>query len=267
MKELSIEDLEDTKNCFFHFAPRKVLHSIEQQGLVASIGGASKIVGEQEKRVYLSRGIKGVLAIKNSFIYKLSQISIREIPQEYRPYFGYDSYDSDERIPREDIYRAYADRMKDEVYLLVDAQEGVDYKEEDIKRSFSGSQHDIKGKPNHDIDPEKLSILTTPGGQSAYDVVKGFYEIMLERYKDNPNIVNEMNISLYEMFEYVEHGRLQEEPVEDIGRQVVDRYKEPETVEVEQYDEEMYEVMKQMYGAEMAEKYKASFQTSEQGER
>lgn len=267
MEEVRVEDLENTQDCFFHFAPKKVLQSIEQQGLVASIGGASKVIDEQEKRVYLSKGIKGALAIKNSFIYKLSQMSIREIPEEYRPYFGYASFDSDERIPREDVFKAYAERMKEEVYLLVDAKEGEDFYEEDINQSLSGVSHDIKGKPNHDIEPEKLRLLTTPEGSSAYDVVKRFYEIVLEFHKDNPNLVNEMNYSLYEMFEYVEHGRLQEVPVEQIGRQVVERYKEPETVEIEQYDQGMYESMKEMFGVEMAEKYRASTQTAEQGER
>ena len=58
-------------NAYFHFTEKGNLKSIAQNGLKAQIGDASKLV-DDKSRVCFSQGVKGILGIKNSFIFFLS---------------------------------------------------------------------------------------------------------------------------------------------------------------------------------------------------
>ena len=62
----------------------------------------------------------------NSFIYVMKRCSICNIPIGYRQYFKIKDFTSKEKLTENEIYEAYIKKMKDEVYLQVDAQEGVD---------------------------------------------------------------------------------------------------------------------------------------------
>ena len=80
MKNVKIEEI-NLKNSLFHFSQKHNIESIEQNGLVAQIGDASQYVDERAARVYLSEGYRGILAIKNSFLYKMLDMRICDIPE------------------------------------------------------------------------------------------------------------------------------------------------------------------------------------------
>lgn len=199
MNSINIENI-DLNDSFFHFTLKDNLNSIEENGLVAQVGDASELVGDKP-RVCLSRGVKGILGIKNSFIYKFKGLRICDIPEGYKKYFSISDFTSTEHLDPEMIYDAMEKRFRDEVYLKVDAKEGEDFLPEE---SFGlSSKFDIKGKENHNIDETKLSILTSPKGNSAMDVVQYLYSRLLENNPGKENIIREMNSELVGMLEYI----------------------------------------------------------------
>ena len=56
----------------------------------------------------------------------MKRCSICNIQIGYRQYFKIKDFTSKEKLKENEIYEAYIKKMKDEVYLQVDAQEGVD---------------------------------------------------------------------------------------------------------------------------------------------
>lgn len=199
MKQINIEDI-DLNNSYFHFTEKCNLESIEKQGLKAQVGDASKMV-QDKPRVCLSKGGKGLLGIKNSFIYEFKNLRICDIPEGYRKYFEIKDFTSTEMINAEVVYDALEKRFKDEVYLIVDAKEGEDFLSEEIHGL--GSDFDIKGKENHDISANKLSELVTPNGNSAYDVIQYMYNRLLAKNPGKEDLIRSMNSDLSEMMEYL----------------------------------------------------------------
>lgn len=199
MKQINIEDI-DINNSYFHFTEKSNLSSIEEQGLKAQVGDASKMVNDRP-RVCLSKGGKGLLGIKNSFIYEFKKLKICHIPEGYRKYFSIKDFSSNEIIETTAVYDALEKRFKDEIYLLVDAQEGEDFLSEEI-HGF-GSPFDIKGKENHDINVEKLSKLITPNGNSTFDVIQYIYNRLLEKNPGKEDLIRSMNADLSEMLQYI----------------------------------------------------------------
>lgn len=86
MNRVDIQNI-DLNDSFFHFTLKDNLNSIEENGLLSQIGDASELVGDKP-RVYLSKGAKGILGIKNSFIYKFKGLRICDIPEGYKKYFS-----------------------------------------------------------------------------------------------------------------------------------------------------------------------------------
>ncbi len=83
-------------------------------------------------------------------------------------------------------------RFKDEVYLKVNAVNGEDFIPEDFlpkeltnEINSLNNIRDIKGKANHDIGPDKLSIITTDKGDSTLDVLEYLYNRLMENAKKN----------------------------------------------------------------------------------
>ena len=77
----------DINNDYFHFTNKNNIDSILNNGLVAQVGIASKLVNDRPN-VSISKGGKGIMGIINSFIYKFeNEMKISEIPNEYRKYF------------------------------------------------------------------------------------------------------------------------------------------------------------------------------------
>ena len=217
MKSINIEEA-DLNNGYFHFTERDRLSSIEKQGLKAQIGDASKMV-QDKARVCLSKGAKGILGIKNSFIYEFKQLRICDIPEGYRKYFDIEDFSSTEIVHDNKVYKKIEKRFKDEVYLVVDAHEGEDFLTEETY-GF-GAEFDIKGKENHDIEASKLSKLETKNGDTAFDVINYIYNRLLEKNPGKEDIIKEMNYDLAEMLEYTKTRERKSISPEKIGRKLI----------------------------------------------
>lgn len=203
MEKINIKDI-NLNESFFHFTSRDNLENISEEGLKAQIGEATKMVND-DARVYFSRGGKGILGIKNSFILEFQGISIKDIPEGYRKYFQtINDFTSEEKLTNEQIYEALSQRMKDEIYFVVDAKEGEDFQQEDMYGGLSSEAYDIKGIKGHDITPEKLKLLITDNGNTAHDVVSYLYNRLLEKARrtGSEEVVRDYLIGLDKMFEY-----------------------------------------------------------------
>ena len=199
MNNINIEDI-DLNNTLFHFTAKDNLKSIEEKGLIAQIGDASKMVNDKP-RVCLSRGGKGLLGIKNSFIHMFKNLRICDIPEDYRKYFTINDFSDTSQVSLKLLYDAMERRFKDEIYLKVDAKEGVDFLREEIHGL--GSDFDIKGKEGHNISPNKLSVVTTQTGNSALNIIQYIYNRLLEKNPGKENIIRNMNSDLTEMLDYI----------------------------------------------------------------
>ena len=186
IKSVNINDI-DLNNSYFHFTVKDNLEKINKEGLKVQIGDASKMKNEEKPRVYMSKGGKGVIGIKNSFIHEFKKLKICDIPIEYRKYFDIMDFSSNEQVNENDVYSAMEKRFKDEIYFMVDAVEGEDFLPEDflpeeLKNEIKSSNNmrDVKGKAYHDIEVQKLSLLKTDRGNTALDVVEYLYNRLLE---------------------------------------------------------------------------------------
>lgn len=217
IKTIDIDNI-DLNNSYFHFTSKDNLNKINNEGLKAQIGDASKMKREKKPRVYMSKGGKGVLEIKNSFIYEFKRLRICDIPIEYRKYFNIQDYSKEEQVDETDVYDAMEKRFKDEIYLKVDAIEGEDFFIEDhfvllkevtehFRKMFIESpQRDVKGKENHNIEVEKLFLIKTSKGDTALDVIHYLYNRLLENAKSNgkEGAVRLANSDLDSFFMYLE---------------------------------------------------------------
>ena len=97
--------IRDRNNAYFHFTEKGNLKSIAQNGLKAQIGDASKLV-DDKSRVCFSQGVKGILGIKNSFIWEFEHAKICDIPEGYKKYFDIKDFSSTDLIPKEIVYEA-----------------------------------------------------------------------------------------------------------------------------------------------------------------
>lgn len=199
MNSVNIEDL-DLNNEYFHFTARKNLPSIEKQGLIAMIGDASKMV-QDKPRVCLSKGGKGILGIKNSFIHEFKKLRICDIPLEYRKYFNIIDFSSEDIVNESMVFDALERRFRDEVYLVVDAREGEDFLSEEIHGL--GSQYDIKGVENHNIEPSKINQVSATQGDTALDIIQYIYNRIIEKNPGKENLIKQMNSDLSAMLEYI----------------------------------------------------------------
>ncbi len=215
----------DLNSSYFHFTRRDNLGRISREGLKPQIGGASKMKNEEQSRVYLSRGGKGIIEIKNSFIHEFKKLKVCDIPEEYRRYFDIKDYSSQEQVDEKKVYDAMEKRFKDEIYFQVNAKEGEDFLIEDqydsvfsedfskesLKEMFEQHpERDIKGKANHTIRPEQLTRLSTQKGDTAFDIVNYLYNRLLENAKKvgKEDSVKLVNSDLNSFFEYIKHREI-----------------------------------------------------------
>ena len=212
----NIKDV-DLAYSFFHFTSKENFQSIQKHGLKANIGGASEIVNEDKPRVYMSKGGKGILEIKNSFIHKFKGLKICDLPLEYREYFKINDFSSTEQVSEEIVYEAMENKFKNEIYFKVDAIEGEDFLPEDfLPEEFIGEIRtskgfrDVKGKENHDIDVKKLTLLTSDKGSTALDITEYLYNRLLENAKKQgkENFVRSTCSDLDGLFEYIKQKNL-----------------------------------------------------------
>ncbi len=226
IKQINISDI-DLNNSFFHFTCKENLENIKKDGLKAGIGDASKLKSEKEARVYMAKGGKGLIGIKNSFIHEMKKLRICDIPEEYRKYFDIEDYSSEEQLRDNEVYNAMEKRFKDEIYFKVDAIEDEDYiikdfYPEELADSFrtTNDYRDVKGKANHSIGPEKLWLLTTEKGDTALDVVQYLYNRLLDNAKKvgKEDSVKWANSDLEGMFEYIRQRKIS---TQDIGKTTI----------------------------------------------
>jgi len=206
IKKVNIKDV-DYKNTKYHFTLISNYENISRNGLVAQKGSASQLVDEQYDRVYLSEGIKGLLEIRNSFIFKFSNLRICDIPNDYRIFFDIKDFSSVEKLSHKQVYDALIKRFKSEIYFVVDAKEGEDYLLEDVKGL---SNNDIKCKVNHNFASEKLQLLVTDNGCSAFDVLQYYYKIYINSFGKKDYVGRYMNSSLASLMDYYETGIINE---------------------------------------------------------
>lgn len=216
METLNIKDIDLTYS-FFHFTDKENFQSIQEYGLKANIGGASEIVNETKPRVYMSKGGKGIVEIKNSFIHKFKGLRICDIPLEYRKYFKLENFTSIEQISEEAVYEAMENKFKNEIYFKVDAIEGEDFLPEDfLPEEFIGEirtskpYRDVKGREDHDIDVKKLTLLTSDNGATALDITEYLYNRLLENAKKQgkEDYVRSTCSDLDGLFEYIKQKNL-----------------------------------------------------------
>ena len=183
MKRINIKSV-DLNNSYFHFTDILNLDSIEQRGLEARVGENTNLVGGTGKRIYVSKGIKGILSIIDTFLIKFEETRICDIPLSQRKYFSdIDDFSGEGTPTKEQIYAAFRNEMRDRVYLLVDIA-SEDFLEEDNKH-WGGTSYDIYCKENHNIGQEKLSIVSTDKGSTALDVIIEAYDIAYKIFKEN----------------------------------------------------------------------------------
>lgn len=211
MKRKNIKDI-DMNNAYFHFTEKGNLKSIAQNGLKAQIGDASKLV-DDKSRVCFSQGVKGILGIKNSFIWEFEHAKICDIPEGYKKYFDIKDFSSTDLIPKEIVYEALKRKFENEVYLVVDAKEGEDFLPEEI--NGLGSNFDVKGKEGHDISPKKISKLVIPNANNAWETIQYVYNNLIEKNPDIEGIIRMMNSNLDEMITYFRNKELEVPQNED----------------------------------------------------
>ena len=163
----------DINNDYFHFTNKNNIDSILNNGLVAQVGIASKLVNDRPN-VSISKGGKGIMGIINSFIYKFeNEMKISEIPNEYRKYFiEIIDFEQNETISRIIACNAMKRKLSDEVYFRVNPTE------EQLKKAKIGgfTEYDINLPDT--IDKNQLAIVTDSNNTvlSAFDVAKYIYE-------------------------------------------------------------------------------------------
>ena len=221
----------DLNNSYFHFTRKNNLGRISREGLKPQIGGASNMKNEEQSRVYLSRGGKGIIEIKNSFIHEFKKLRVCDIPEEYRKYFDIKDYSSQKPIDEKAVYDAMEKRFKDEIYFQVSAKEGEDFLIEDqydgafsedfsresLKKMFEQHpERDIKGKANHTISPQQLTKLYTEKGDTAFDIVNYLYNRLLENAKKvgKEDSVKLVNSDLNSFFEYIKDRNIDSKGLE-----------------------------------------------------
>ncbi len=189
----------DINNDYFHFTNRKNIDSILNNGLIPTVGAASKLV-EDRPNVSVSKGGKGIMGIINSFIYKFSnELKISEIPEEYKKYFQEISdFTSDSMIGKELASKAMIRKLKDEVYFRVRLNKGQ------IEKANIGGLTGYDVNLPMMIDKANLDVITDSDDKvlTAYDVAKYVYE----RAK-NIDVFRNMHADFFYMFEMKEQSK------------------------------------------------------------
>ena len=199
MKTIRIEDV-DLNRTFFHFTDKENLESIKMYGLVAKCGDSSLLVNDKS-RVCLSQGGKGLLGIKNSFLYTFKHTRICDIPYSFRKYFSIMDFTSEDYPLENQVNEAMIKKYLDEIYFGVDAVLGEDYLKDEM-HGFTTS-FDIKGIENHDIDVSKLSLVMSSEGFSALDIMRYVYKRLQQVFSDE--MIKDMLSDLYDFFVFVDN--------------------------------------------------------------
>lgn len=168
---IDIQDC-DINNDYFHFTNKSNVDSILNNGLIPTIGVASKLVNDRAN-VSVSKGGKGIMGIINSFIYKFYQeMKISDIPEDYKKYFlEIKNFELNDFISKETACNAMIRKLKDEVYFRVKLNE------EQLSNAKIGGLTGYDVNLPMKIDKSQLEIITDENNKvlSAYDVAQYIY--------------------------------------------------------------------------------------------
>lgn len=168
---INIKDC-DINNDYFHFTNKSNVDSILNNGLIPTIGVASKLVNDRAN-VSVSKGGKGIMGIINSFIYKFYQeMKISDIPEDYKKYFlEIKNFELNDFISKETACNAMIRKLKDEVYFRVKLNE------EQLSNAKIGGLTGYDVNLPMKIDKSQLEIITDEDNKvlSAYDVAQYIY--------------------------------------------------------------------------------------------
>lgn len=221
MKQKSIEEI-DANNSYFHFTETKNIPSIEKYGLKAQVGEASGMV-DDKPRVCLSKGGKGILGIKDSFIRKFKETRICDIPEGYKKYFNITDYTSTSFMTPEVIYDGLQKKFENETYLVVDAHEGEDFLREEVHGMTS--ELDIKGKENHNISADKIYKLVTPEGSSSLNVIRYMYNRLLRNNPGKEDLIKSIIPEIVQMLEFIKNKDKETKTSQTITKKIMPKQK------------------------------------------
>lgn len=189
---IDIQDC-DINNDYFHFTNKSNVDSILNNGLIPTIGVASKLVNDRAN-VSVSKGGKGIMGIINSFIYKFYQeMKISDIPEDYKKYFlEIKNFELNDFISKETACNAMIRKLKDEVYFRVKLNE------EQLSNAKIGGLTGYDVNLPMKIDKSKLEIIIDENNKvlSAYDVAQYIYN----KAKDI-EVFRKMHNDFFYMFE------------------------------------------------------------------
>lgn len=189
---IDIQDC-DINNDYFHFTNKSNVDSILNNGLIPTIGVASKLVNDRAN-VSVSKGGKGIMGIINSFIYKFYQeMKISDIPEDYKKYFlEIKNFELNDFISKETACNAMIRKLKDEVYFRVKLNE------EQLSNAKIGGLTGYDVNLPMKIDKSQLEIITDENNKvlSAYDVAQYIYN----KAKDI-EVFRKMHNDFFYMFE------------------------------------------------------------------
>lgn len=193
----------DINDDFFHFTNKKNINSILNNGLIAQVGTASKLI-EDRPNVSISKGGKGIMEIINSFIYKFeNEMKISEIPDEYRKYFTeITDFEQDGTISKEIACNAMKRKLSDEVYFRVNPTE------EQLEKANIGGITGYDINLPDSIGNNQLDIVTDANNKvlSALDVAKFIFE-----KAKNIDIFRDSHPEFFYMFELEEKQNSQKD--------------------------------------------------------
>jgi len=200
----------DLKEDYFHFTNRKNVDSILNNGLIPSVGTASELVSDRAN-VSVSKGVKGIMGIINSFIYKFkNELKTSQIPEEYKQYFQEISNFEEENLISKDIAcKAMIRKLKDEVYFRVKLNEG------DLEQAKIGGFTGYDVNLPIGIDNSKLDVITDSNNKvlSAYEVAEYLYEKV-----KNIEVFREFHEDFFYMFEMKEQNNIKDNDSNDFER-------------------------------------------------
>lgn len=175
----------DLNNDYFHFSNKNNVDSILNNGLIPSVGAASKMVGDNPS-VSVSMGAKGVMGIINSFIFMFSNLPIKNIPEEYQKYYlEISDFNCEELVGKNLACKALSRKLKDEVYFKV----GLEQSHLDKAQIGGLTSFDIKMPVA--IDKSNIKLITENGRiLNAYEFALSIYhkakdiDIFRENHED-----------------------------------------------------------------------------------
>lgn len=163
----------DLNHDYYHFTNKANINGILNNGLIPSVGAASKLVNDRPN-VSISQGGKGIMGIINSFIFKFSnELKISEIPEEFRKYFlEIKDFNSNAPIDRDIACKAIMRKLKDEVYFRVRLSP------EQLEKAKIGGLTEFDINLPEGIDKNNVDLIIDSNNKvlSACDVAKYIYE-------------------------------------------------------------------------------------------